>query len=139
MSDVWFATCLISGVFALMFVGIAIDEYRKSRISKPSDGLVGLICGELRNGSPDWLMCPQTYWGMEFKKKNIRVTYSDFMGEACGLEIDGEAIEISPSSCDALLKVVKPLMKSYAEMKAAEEKARKLCAVVKASQEMLHD
>ena len=136
--DFWVKVSVIRTFVALFIIAGLVDYIRQVRKTCPSDGLVGLICGSLRSREEGWVLGPQKYFGFEFIKGNVTVSYSDFMGEGVGLEIDGETVPISPSSQWALLKVVKPLIKAYNAAKRAEAESRKLQAVIRASQEMLH-
>lgn len=127
---------IVGGV--IYVTGVFISCYLESRITKPSDGLVGLICGELRTDPKSWRMSEEIIT-TNFTKKNVTVSFCDAFEERIYLYVDDECVEISPSSSNALIDVIKPIIKARAEAEKAAKKARELCSIIKASQDMLHD
>jgi hypothetical protein len=129
------AIIIIIGTVGLLFLIAWIYE---QNITMPSDGLVGMICGELRSGAAGWEY-EKDLFGFSYNKDNISVSYSVFMDETATLFVNEEIVKISPSSRDALLKILKVFKKNLEKAEKAEKQTRELRNIIEASERMLRD
>lgn len=130
-ATIFFSVC---GFFCLC---VALAAWHDACVTKPSDGLVGLICGELRSGAEGWRYYTDIL-DYSYRKGDTCVSYRELFEARVYLTIDGQNIELSPSSAAALMKIVRKLKKQRDMAAKAEADTRALMAIVRKSEEMLH-